>query len=320
MEKSQAKNNQMIESIKIIIENWQRAAIMQGAAEMSYYLMLSLIPILLVVANIIPLLPINPTEIISVIESSFPQDISTILVPIVLDYMNSGSGGAISLGLFASIWSASKVFQTLRRVLDEVYGSVIKKNFLIARLLSLAILVGILFLLASVVFVFVFGEQILDIVTDFFGFSIPFLHGFILSKWIILPLILFFVTFIIYQFVPNHHLKYKYSIPGTIFSTIGLVLLSQFFSLYSKYLGGDAIANQTIGGFIVLLLFLYFSNVVVLFGALINTLTFELKNNQSVLAYEKERRKEERAKSTKWSGYPDKNEVTVLKNKLYKVN
>ena len=106
--------------------------------EMSYYLLLSLVPILLVVANIIPLLPINTTEILSIIEQAVPGDVSELLMPIVTGYLESSSGGAISIGLLASIWSASNVFSTLRRVLDDVYGANTKKNFVIARFVILS--------------------------------------------------------------------------------------------------------------------------------------------------------------------------------------
>lgn len=313
------KKKNIFEAFQIILANWERAAIMQGAAEMAYFLLLSLVPILLVLANVIPLLPFSSTEVISIIESSFPEDIRSLLIPIVTDYMASASGGAISIGLLAAIWSASNVFNTLRRVLDEVYGAEIKKNFIIARILSMLIMVSILFVVAFAIFVFVFGEQILNFVSDFFEIDIPFIQEFLLARWITLPIILFLVTIVIYHFVPNHHLKIKYAIPGAAFASVGLLMLSQFFSLISQLMGGDAIANQTLGGFIVLMLFLYLANVVILFGALINTLTFELKNRISVLDYEIELRQMEESKEAKWHGYPDESETKVLKRKIYKI-
>lgn len=313
------KKKNIFEAFQIILANWERAAIMQGAAEMAYFLLLSLVPILLVLANVIPLLPFSSTEVISIIESSFPEDIRSLLIPIVTDYMASASGGAISIGLLAAIWSASNVFNTLRRVLDEVYGAEIKKNFIIARILSMLIMVSILFVVAFAIFVFVFGEQILNFVSDFFEIDIPYIQEFLLARWITLPIILFLVTIVIYHFVPNHHLKIKYAIPGAAFASVGLLMLSQFFSLISQLMGGDAIANQTLGGFIVLMLFLYLANVVILFGALINTLTFELKNRISVLDYEIELRQMEESKEAKWHGYPDESETKVLKRKIYKI-
>ena len=307
-------------ALKIIMKNWERADVMQGAAEMAYYLLLSLIPLLLVLANVIPLLPFSPNEVVSFLESSFPQDVNAMLIPIVEDYMASASGGAISIGLLASIWSASNVFSTLRRVLDEVYGAQVKNNFIIARILSVVIMLAILFIVGVAVFIFVFGEQILNFINDFLGVEIPFIQEFLLARWITLPVLLFLVTIIVYQFVPNHHLKIKYALPGAIFASIGLVLLSQFFTLITQFMGGDAITNATLGGFIALMLFLYLANVVLLFGALINTLTFELRNNLSVPEYELERHEKEERKESRWQGYPDENEVKVLKRKIHKVN
>ena len=36
--KSNGKSGRFVNAIKIIMENWQRAHVMQGAAEMAYYL------------------------------------------------------------------------------------------------------------------------------------------------------------------------------------------------------------------------------------------------------------------------------------------
>lgn len=319
MENSESKKYSLIDAIKIIINNWTRASIMQGAAEMAYYLLLSLVPILLVAANIIPLLPIDTNQVLALLEQAFPADIAQIIMPIVNDYLSSGSGGAISLGLLASIWSASNVFSTMRRVLDEVYGAKAKNNFLIARMLSLVVMIAILGIVGAAVFVFVFGEQILNLITSFLGIDFPFIQQLLQLRWVALPLILFGVGIIIYDLVPNHHLSVKYAIPGTIFMLLGLLLLSQFFSLATQFMGGEAVANQTIGGFIVLMLFLYLANVVILFGALLNTLTFEIKTGQSVLEYESKLAKKEELEESNYKGYPDETETVLLKRKLHKI-
>lgn len=318
MNKVNSKTDKLTNTVKIILENWNRTAITQGAAAMTYYLLLSLVPILLVFANVIPFLPFSSQQAIGLIQSTFPTDISRLLIPIVKEYLQSGSGGAISIGLLASIWSASKVFSTLRKELDQVYGAVEKKNFIISRLLSLLIMLVILFLAGISVFVFVFGEQILSIARDFLEIDIPFFETFLLLRWLLFPVILMVVLLVIYHLVPNHHLKIKYAIPGTIFGTVSLILLSQSFSLLTKYIGGDAITNQTLGGFIALMLFLFVGNLLLLVGALINTLFFEIKNKRSVTEYETKLREIDEIEASNWGGYPNEKEQVVLKRKLYK--
>lgn len=320
MKSNHLKQYSFVDAFKIIMANWTRASIMQGAAEMAYYLLLSLVPILLVIANVIPLLPIDTTEILGVLEQSIPADVTQFIMPIVTDYLDSGSGGAISIGLLASIWSASNVFSTLSRVLDEVYGTSERKNFIISRLLSLAVMLFILGIVTAVVFIFLFGEQILGFVSGLFDVEFPLFQHIIQLRWIALPLVLFSVGLIIYDLVPNHHLSLRYALPGSTFLTIGLLLLSEFFSLITQFMGGEAIANQTIGSFIALMLFLYFSNMIILLGALLNTVYFELKNGQTVLSYEKSWTEKEKLEESGWSGYPDEEHTVILKRKIFKVN
>ncbi len=321
MDTNLTKKNSFIDVVKIIMDNWNRASVMQGAAEMAYFLLLSLIPILLVVANIIPLLPFETGEVLALMEQSIPADVNEFLMPIVTGYLDSaGGGGAISFGLLAAIWSASKVFNTLRRVLDEVYGTRDDQNFIIARILSLLVMVAILLVVASTVFAFVFGEQILTFIYEFTGIEFPFAEILLNLRWIVLPVILLAVGMIVYDLVPNHHLKWKYSIPGAIFMTIGLFLMTQFFSLIAELMGGDAVANQTLGGFIVLMLFLYISNIILLLGALINAVYFEIKNGLSVYEYETKLQKKEEVEKSDWSGYPDEEDEVILKRKITKIS
>lgn len=320
LEKKIPHKNKIIRIFNILMTNWERAAVSQNAAEMAYFVLLSLLPILLVVANVIPLFPMDTAEILAVVQTAIPADIYSVLEPTLESYLESASGGAISIGLLAAIWSASKVITTLRRVLDEVYGSVQTKNFIIARILSLLVMMGILMVIGLAVFIFVFGEQILNFIQNTFAFEIPFIQEFLVLRWVILIAILFAVFLIVYRYVPNHSLTIRYAYPGAIFASLGWVILTQGFSIYISFAGGDDIANATFGAFIALMLFLYLSGMVILLGALVNSMIFEWINKQSVEDYEQERRSKRELEKSDWSGYPSEKSTVILKRKIYKVN
>lgn len=320
LEKKIPHKNKIIRIFNILMTNWERAAVSQNAAEMAYFVLLSLLPILLVVANVIPLFPMDTAEILAVVQTAIPADIYSVLEPTLESYLESASGGAISIGLLAAIWSASKVITTLRRVLDEVYGSVQTKNFIIARILSLLVMMGILMVIGLAVFIFVFGEQILNFIQNTFAFEIPFIQEFLVLRWVILIAILFAVFLIVYRYVPNHSLTIRYAYPGAIFASLGWVILTQGFSIYISFAGGDDIANATFGAFIALMLFLYLSGMVILLGALVNSMIFEWINKQSVEDYEQERRSKRELEKSDWSGYPSEKSTVILKRKIFKVN
>ncbi|WP_267462139.1 YihY/virulence factor BrkB family protein [Carnobacterium viridans] len=108
--------------LEVLKPNWARAEVSSNAAELAYFTLLSLFPILLVVANVIPLFPIDAADILPMVETAVPPDIYNVLAPILESYLNSSSGGAISIGLITSLWSASKAFNALQNVLNDVYG------------------------------------------------------------------------------------------------------------------------------------------------------------------------------------------------------
>ncbi|GAA0366698.1 YihY/virulence factor BrkB family protein [Alkalibacterium iburiense] len=314
------KKEKLLRFIKIAQSNWERATVNQSAAEMAYFLLLSLFPILLVIANIIPLLPFETNEVLGLVGDFVPQDIYGVIEPILESYLESGSGGAISFGLLAALWSASKVITILRRVLDDVYGSVQKSNFIIGRILSLVIMISIFLVIGAALFAFIFGEEILLFIQETIGVTIPFIQEFLLLRWVVLIVILFLVFLIVFRFVPNHSLTLRYSYQGAIFATIGWLILTQGFSIYVSFAGGDAVANATFGAFIALMLFLYLSSMIILLGALMNAMIFEWKNHISVPDYEAKKRYEEKLEDSDWTGYPRGSETKILKRKLYKVN
>lgn len=311
--------DKFVRFIKIAQSNWGRAEVTQNAAEMAYFALLSLFPVLLVIANIIPLLPINEGEVMSYLSTALPGDVFNVIQPVLEGYLQGGSGGAISIGVITSIWSASKVITSLRNVLNDVYGVELEKNFLIARILSLAVMILILAAIGLVIFAFVFGEQILLFIENTLGFQIPFIQQFLTLRWVVIVIVFLLFFSLVYQFVPNHNLSFKYAIPGAIFATLGGIILSQGFSLYIGLAGGDAVANATFGAFIVLMLFLYLAGMIVLLGGLVNAVYYEWKTGQSVQEYTAELEKQQELEQEGTTAYP-KEDTRLLRRELKKVN
>lgn len=272
----------MIKLFNIIKDNWSRANVSSQAGELAYFSLLSLFPILLVIANVIPLFPIDVNAVLSYLESAVPPDIFSVIEPILIGYLSSSSGGVISIGLVTALWSASKAFNSLQNILNEVYAVKPRKNFILVRLVSLLVQLAIVSIVGVIIFAFVFGEIIVEFVEGLVNIDLGFIMQILQLRWLILLIVLLALFTAVYFLVPNHHLGIKYAVPGAIFATIGWLALSQGFSIYLQFAGGDAAANATFGVFIILMLWLYLAAMVLLLGGLVNTIYFEYKNGKSV--------------------------------------
>ncbi|MDE1549510.1 YihY/virulence factor BrkB family protein [Jeotgalibaca caeni] len=274
---------------RITLQHFQRAELGRQAAELAYYILLSLFPVLLALGNVIPLLPIPTDQVLEYVEMGVPAEVGSILLPILEDYLSGGSGGAITIGVIISLWTASKAFSVFQRVLNQVYDSEVKRNFIIARIFSFFIAILLVSLLAVVAFLFVFGREILVLVQEFIPVDlVGVITTFEYFRWIVAFVVLIGMMAVVYFIVPNVNWPFKYSVPGAILATVGFLLISQLFSLYISFAGGQAIGNGTIGVFIVLMIWLYLLGNVFILGGVLNVVIYDyLHEDEAVINEEK---------------------------------
>ncbi len=283
--------------IDIIKPNFERAEVSPNSAQLAYFILLSIAPVLLVVANIIPFLPITAGEVLPYLKTALPPDIYKIVQPMLLDFLSQTRGGVISIGLVTSLWSASKAFNATQLVLNDVYGVEKRQNFIIIRIVSFIINLAIVGVVGVIMFAFVFGKQILNFIETILSIKLDLVEEVLSYRWLILLVVLIVVLTLIYTFLPNHSLSLKFALPGALFSTVGWLILSQGFSLYVSFAGGAAAGSGAFGVFIILMLWLYLSAIVFLLGALINVIYFQYKYDKTVGEFTKEKEDEEEGKT-----------------------
>lgn len=278
------ENSKLSEFIEVVSDVFQRARLPQHSAMMAYYTLLSLFPLLLVLANIIPLLPIDTAELLDVAASILPENISSIVEPILINYLESGSGGAITIGVITSLWSASALVVNLRFILNEIYGTTdIAKNFIVGRILAPLIFLGIIGAVTILLFLFIFGETLIQIIEGILNVDFMIIETLFSFRTPILIVVLLIVFSLVYQLIPDIKTPYKFAFPGAVVSTIGMLLLSELFTFYVNYSNNDALSNAAIGSFVALMLYLYFVYLIILAGAVVNAVVFELATDESVL-------------------------------------
>ncbi|EUJ20045.1 hypothetical protein PGRAN_14792 [Listeria grandensis FSL F6-0971] len=252
--------------------NWKSARITSHAAQLTFYILLSILPMLLVFGNLIPLLPIPKEDIYATLQTFMPPEVYDILHPIIESMLTNASGTAISLGLITAIWSASRCFSALQEVLNIVYQAPDRKNFIVTRVMSFLMMLLIIVILGAVVFIFAFGEQIVTFLQDQFDLKLDALADLGAAKWFITPIFLFILFLIIYWLVPNVKWKIRKSIIGALFATIGWLVATELLSAYVSFQGDKILGFGSLSIMIVIMLWLYFVSIILLLGAFINVI------------------------------------------------
>ena len=263
----------------IIQENLMHVNIGVESAALTYYILLSIIPIIMLIANIIPLLPIPVDVIFKTMRTIFPADINEVLIPILRNYLGNFNGGALSVGLLILFWPASQMFSSIQRSLNVLYGAPVRRNFIFERFFAVVIAMAAILIVFAVSIVFIFGEQVLRLVGEFFSLN---LASVILDlsflKWGLLFGTVFLLMSFMYFSIPNVKWSFLYAFPGGLFTTVGFVLISQLFSIYIHYAGRNFTANGAFGTLIIFMIWLYFIANVMILGGVLNVIVYRFRH------------------------------------------
>ncbi|HHW68310.1 MAG: rane protein [Epulopiscium sp.] len=250
-------------------------------AQLTFYLVLSFFPFLIFVLSILSYTPITFDSFLMNLSGILPHEAYYAVYQTIEEIMAGGNHTLLSLGMITTLWSASNGVNALIRGLNKAYDAEETRSFLrirgISLFFTLVIAISILFSLGLIVF----GETIGRSLFSHMGLSPWFKTLWGLFRYFIIIITLVLVLMCVYRYMPNHHLSFKDVIPGTLFSALIWIVISSVFSAYVNNFGKFNMMYGSIGGIIVLLLWLYLSSIVILLGGELNGTLIFLKQGKS---------------------------------------
>lgn len=273
------KNERQRLFIQTSMNRFKSAEIGPSAAAIAYYLLLSLFPLLIAIGNMLPYLNMDPDKILPYIESMVPPNIFSMLKGTIRSLLSSSSGGLLSVSAIATLWASSRSINALQNSLNKVFGVERRANMFLTRIFSFGVISLFMLTVMILAVVFSFGQAVLDYILPLLNVSnsvvldITDLFGTL--KWPVTVAMLFLTMCLIYSALPNARVSWRSVVPGAILTTIGWMVLTQFFGLYTKYFSSSLVSYGIIGGFVVFMLWLDFAATLILLGGVINAICEE---------------------------------------------
>ena len=243
------------------------------AAGVAFYGLLAIFPAITALMSITGLL-FEPTELVSALESVtaiVPQDVSQILLDQAEKVAGSQQGGltlGLIVGLGLALWSASAGVGSLMEGINLAYDEDETRGFIklkaLTILLTLCMIVGILIAAALVIAV--------PVALDFLTFA-PGMETLIqLLSYLPLAFIILTGLAVLYRFAPDRDsAKWRWLAPGTLAAAVLWLVASVGFSIYVSNFASYNETFGSLGGVVVLLMWMWISAYVVLMGAELNS-------------------------------------------------
>jgi len=267
--------NKIIDVIKKLYIKIVQDEVTALGAQVAYYLILSFFPFLIFLLTLISYTEMISGDSLSLLSNFVPKSVYLLIIDVTQNMLATRSTAFISIGMLATIWSASIGTLAFMYGMNRAYKNKETRPFWKVRALSLlftlALSAILLFSITLVVFGEVLGRHLLKVL------QFPYVYDILwdIFRYIVSIATLLFVFILFYIYIPNCKLTVKKVLPGAILATIGWIVLSIGFAFYVNNFGNFSKTYGSIGAVIALLIWLYWSSIIVFVGSELNSILYK---------------------------------------------
>lgn len=258
------------------------------ASEMAFIFVLGLFPFLLFLTYLFAWLGKKAliTPISNFLTPIAPIEVTDLIRSVLNEAMIFNKGGLIAVfGLIITIALASNTVAVIMKGLNRAYQIEENRPFWYTRLLSVLMVFANAFVLFISVNLIIFGKVILEFIINYTNLPHFYVNIILIARWPVSFIALYFMAFINYYMLPavvgHEKVKRKSALKGALFFCFLWLLGSWTFSLYLNNLNTYNKVYGTIGAFAILMVWLYYTSLIILIGGEVNSQEYEklIKND-----------------------------------------
>jgi membrane protein len=242
------------------------------AAALTYYAVLSLFPALLALVSLLGVFGQGRQTVDAVLDTAsgvVPGDAMNLLRPSIEQLVQSPSAGiALVTGLLGAVWSASGYIGAFGRAMNRIYEVDEGRPVWKLRPLQLVLTLAGLLLAAAVAVMLVVSGPIAQTVGDAIGMGSIAVTTWNIAKWPVILVCVVLAVAVLYYATPNvKQPKFRWISIGAGFAILTWLVASVLFGFYVANFGSYNKTYGALAGVIVFLLWLWITNLALLFGA-----------------------------------------------------
>ena len=239
------------------------------ASSTAFFFFLSMIPIMILFAEILPLIGLGEEELVLLFTDLTPAVADDLVVQIVHEAYGISSG-LLPLSFLVMLWSAAKGMLALISGLNQIYDIDEKRNYFYLRLIASVYTLLLLVVLVAMLVLFVFARQLRFLLEGRFLFLHRLAFGIPNLRVLVTLAVSVLLFSLIYTFVPGKKQNWLFQLPGAVFSAVAWGGFSYFFSLFVGVAGSFSTYYGSLATLIILLIWIYWCFYLFLIGGFIN--------------------------------------------------
>src|SRR5262245_10615562 len=244
------------------------------AAALTYYAVLSIFPGLLVVVSLLGLLGKQTKPLVDNLTQAAPANVQTLIKPVTANLQSGQTSASFAaiLGIVLALWSASAYIAAFIRASNVIYDVPEGRPFWKTTPIRLGVTVLIMLMLVASALLVIVSGGVARHVGQVLGIGSTAVTVWNIAKWPVLLIIVILMTSIRFWVAPNAKREKGFQLisPGGAIAVIVWLIVSALFAFYVANFSHYNKTYGSIAGVIILLIWLWISNLAILFGAEFN--------------------------------------------------
>ncbi len=242
------------------------------AAALTYYAVLSIFPAALALVSLLGVIGQGQQSVDTVLRVMSPlvsEEMLGTVRPALTQIADSDAAGfALVTGLLAALWTASGYVGAFARAMNQIYEVEEGRPFWKLRPIMMGLTLLAVVLSALVLLMLIVSGPLAESIGDVLGLGGAAVTTWSIVKWPLLGVFVVLIVAVLYYATPNvQQPKFRWISVGAAVAIVIWVLASVAFSFYVANFGSYNRTYGSLAGVVVALLFLWITNLALLFGA-----------------------------------------------------
>jgi len=250
------------------------------AAQIAYYMLLSVIPFLIFVLSIISRLSVGEALeplLLDALRQQMPPDAADFIVDIVLRVLPTRSSETTVVSFLVALWGSSMAVGALITTINRAYNLRPRRNIITQKILSIVLVLGLSAILLIALLILLFGPQVTQEVFEFFHLASETNTLWTSLRLPLAALLAFAALAILYYYAPEARQRFVHILPGTVAATLVWLVATSAFRLFVRNFGNYNATYGSLAAVVILLAYFWLIGFIFLVGAEINALMKRLE-------------------------------------------
>lgn len=248
------------------------------AAEMGFMMVIGVFPFMLFLMAVFGWMGNKEliAPVLRFLATFMPEQAMDLILTVLSEVMIFSQGGIMAItGFCVTLFLSTNAIAVVLKGLNRAYKVAETRNLIYTRLLSLLMVFVDTMVMFLSINLIIFGKAIINLMVSHFHMSNGIAITLLTLRWPVAFAALYLMAFLSYYILPdlrgNDKFKRESALPGTWFFCTFWLIGSWGFSLYVNNLRTYNMVYGTIGAFAVLMVWFYYTSILILIGGEINS-------------------------------------------------